>query len=198
MSAESTPLVMPAAENALESNDPFLTPEILNGTEGNEPDESGSGLEAAPAASAMETLSEFEQFIGALGLQHFTANEFLFMGGGHSSGGCEGRNGPPPRNLWNNIVPTAKLLDRLRARLGTPIRLTSIYRNQSYNTCIGGEPGSFHMKFNAADFQTSGNPRDWANVLLQMRNAGEFRGGIGLYSTFVHVDTRGTNATWGF
>lgn len=191
--SESTPLIMPGAEN-----DPLLTQEVLNGTEGNELDVFTPGTETVPAAAAPETLTEFEAFIGALGLQHFTANEFLFMGGSNASGGCAGRNGPPPRNLWDNIVPTAKLLDKLRARLGTPIRLTSIYRNQSYNSCIGGEPGSFHMKFNAADFQTSGNPRDWANVLLEMRAAGVFRGGVGLYNTFVHVDTRGNNATWGF
>jgi len=31
----------------------------------------------------------------------------------------------------------------------------------------------------------------------KMREEGLFRGGLGLYKTFIHLDTRGRNATWG-
>ena len=148
---------------------------------------------------SLEANSEFVEFMSALGLRFFSPSEFLVMGGGNQSGSCAGKNGTPPKALWPNIVATARLLDRLRAELGYSIRITSAYRNKPYNTCIGGEPGSFHMKFNATDFQADGgSPRAWANKLLELRQQGVFTGGVGLYPTFVHVDTRGYNATWGF
>jgi lysozyme len=55
------------------------------------------------------------------------------------------------------------------------------------------------VKFNAIDFIVRGSPvgpTEWANALRQMRSAGRFKGGIGTYPGFVHVDTRGSNADW--
>ena len=37
---------------------------------------------------------------------------------------------------------------------------------------------------------------DTEEALKLWRDQGRFQGGIGLYPTFVHVDTRGTNADW--
>ena len=37
---------------------------------------------------------------------------------------------------------------------------------------------------------------DVVDVLQQMRSSGLFSGGIGKYTSFVHVDTRGHNADW--
>ena len=33
-------------------------------------------------------------------------------------------------------------------------------------------------------------------LMEKIRSDGVFRGGIGTYNTFVHVDTRGENANW--
>lgn len=143
---------------------------------------------------------DFFEFIGRLNLVHFDAEEFLALGGQHFSGRCKGKNGFPPRSLWPNIVETAKVLDDLREKLGSPVRTNSVYRTPAYNDCLSGTAAnSFHMKFNAVDFQCEdGNPpTHWAKVLKGMRDAGRFKGGIGVYGTFVHVDTRGFNAHWG-
>lgn len=175
----------------------FATTEALNATDEQERDESIG--EADFAALPADIDPDFASFIATLGLQHFSASEFLVMGGSNSSGACAGRNHPPPRSLWANIASTARVLDRLRSELALPIRLTSVYRNQPYNTCIAGAGLSQHMRFNAADFTVSGaSPSQSAAKLLELRDAGFFHGGVGLYSTFVHVDTRGNNATWGF
>ena len=55
------------------------------------------------------------------------------------------------------------------------------------------------MAFRAIDFMVEGNsrPTDWARALRSMRDdEGLFKGGVGLYASFVHLDTRGTNADW--
>jgi uncharacterized protein YcbK (DUF882 family) len=52
------------------------------------------------------------------------------------------------------------------------------------------------MRNVALDLQFDSRPSKVAKVARALREEGRFRGGIGLYPDFVHVDTRGTNATW--
>ena len=55
------------------------------------------------------------------------------------------------------------------------------------------------MRFNAIDFAFEGNSRpvDWARTLRSMRDDERlFKGGVGLYASFVHVDTRGHDVDW--
>ena len=88
-------------------------------------------------------------------------------------------------------------LDKLRKKLGSPLLINSTYRNKAYNKCIGGAPKSVHMKFNAIDFKSNIiAPREVARILRLRRDKGHFKGGIGVYNTFVHIDTRGTNANF--
>ncbi|WP_406645648.1 caspase family protein [Aliisedimentitalea scapharcae] len=142
---------------------------------------------------------DFFDFIKALGLRHFSPGEFLILGGSHNgTGPCAGKNSYPPRSLWPNIANTAQVLDELRDRIGKPTVITNAYRAPAYNTCIGGATGSQHKQFNALDFKVPGvSTRDIAWALRQMRDdENRFKGGVGLYNSFVHVDTRGVNATW--
>ena len=176
----------------------------LTAAEGDEPDDApaaevaGAGTRSATAGWA--DLSAFRDFIAALGLKHFVAEEFLVMGGSHANpaSSCHGRNAPPPRALWPNIVATARALDSLRARLGKPITITNAYRAPAYNGCIGGAAGSQHLRFSALDFRVTGlSAAEAGQALRWMRDReGAFSGGIGIYNSFVHVDTRGIDATW--
>jgi lysozyme family protein len=147
-------------------------------------------VDPAPPADAA-----FEQFMAthAPGLVHFKPSEFLMLGG---SGDQD--NSMPPPELWPNVVDLAKVLDALREALGHPIVLNSVYRNETHNAAVGGVKGSQHRLFRAADLRVvgHGSPPEWAAVLKQMRAAKLFQGGIGVYRTFVHVDTRGWNADW--
>lgn len=159
-----------------------------------------SAASDAAALSDASYESDFADFISALGLRHFRSSEFLVMGGQNSSGPCRGLNHFPDRSLWPRITGTAKVLDELRERLGAAIGPTSVYRSDAYNACIpGAAGGSLHRQFNAVDFkcQDGNDSVHWAKELKRMRDAGFFRGGIGVYGTFVHVDTRGSNANFG-
>jgi hypothetical protein len=157
----------------------------------------GVGVGAAEAA----TPSSFEARIASFGLRYFKPYEFLVKGNQHSNPDSPGYglNADPPEDLWDNIKPTALVLDSLRHQLGRPIVFSSVYRTRAYNDAIGGAGQSAHVNFNAIDFSVRGSPvgpLEWAGLLREMRSAGLFKGGIGVYSSFVHVDTRGSNADW--
>jgi uncharacterized protein YcbK (DUF882 family) len=77
--------------------------------------------------------------------------------------------------------------------------LTSVYRSPAYNATLpGAATSSQHMQFRAADVKVPGfgNPQQWAAIFKRYRDEKMFEGGVGLYNTFVHVDTRGINKNW--
>ncbi|MER9758450.1 D-Ala-D-Ala carboxypeptidase family metallohydrolase [Mesorhizobium sp. M0138] len=127
----------------------------------------------------------------------FSPREFLYKGGNAS-----GHNTDPPKQYWKNILPTARVIAKFRQDLaaGLTVRFNSVYRSPKYNREVGGATNSFHMRFNAIDFRVEGpgrgTPSDWASKMRAMRSAGLFDGGIGLYGSFVHVDTRGRNVNF--
>lgn len=134
----------------------------------------------------------FQRLLDKWGVKHFTAKEFFYKGG---SDGKLHLNTDPPAELWPNMEQTAKMLDEARKRLGKAIRISSAYRSPAYNKRIGGVPNSTHVRFNATDLVTA-QPAKLYLVLMDMRREGLFKGGLGLYRSFVHMDTRGNNATW--
>ena len=160
----------------------------------------GAGFRDATAALNWPDYADFDAFIRSLNLANFGTDEFLVLGGAHKTPGgpCAGKNTYPPRNLWNNIIQTAWILDHLRDRLGKPLVITNAYRSPAYNACIDGATNSQHMKFAALDFKVPGmNAAEVAMALRWLRDKeGQFKGGIGRYNSFVHVDTRGVAATW--
>ena len=95
----------------------------------------------------------------------------------------------------HQVVLHSELLQRLqslRSALGRPVYITSGYRNREHNARVGGSPNSYHLRGMAADIRVPGvSPRDLAAAA---REAG-FRG-IGIYSSFVHVDIRINSAEW--
>lgn len=84
-------------------------------------------------------------------------------------------------------------LQTLRKRLGKPIIIGSGYRTPEYNRKVGGEDKtSQHLFGKAADIKVSGfTPKQ---VAAEAEKVGF--GGIGIYSTFVHLDTRSGKARW--
>lgn len=140
----------------------------------------------------MTPKEEFQSEINKLGIKYFNADEVFFKG---ASNEVNHLNTEPPKELWENIYPTLKIADQAREKFGKPLKIVSAYRAPAYNKAIGGEKKSYHMKFNALDLRTSA-PKALHKLLLQMRDKGLFKGGLGLYPTFVHVDTRGYNADW--
>lgn len=138
----------------------------------------------------------FAQWFAAQNFRHFRAAEFTAYFHVTRRGVT---NSEPPPQLWPNIVPTLRIVDGLRAALGVPVTILSSYRSPAYNAAIGdAAPKSQHLQFRALDIAVAGKtPRQVFDQLAAWRAAGRFTGGLGLYPSFVHIDTRWTNATWG-
>lgn len=107
-------------------------------------------------------------------------------------------NSLPPKSMWRSMAGTLQAVDRVCSILGQPVKtVTSAYRSPGYNRrCPGAASRSLHMQNFALDLQFRKSPRSVASAARYVRSKGFFSGGIGRYSSFVHIDTRGTNIDW--
>ena len=148
-----------------------------------------------PTGRPLELEESFRDFLLTLDLRHLSAEEIIDPHRGIMDGV---ENTLPPVKLWEKLSPTLKVADELRERLQTPLcRITSGYRSPSYNAKVpGAVKGSYHTRNQALDLVYFCSPKKAFDTALQLRREGFFRGGIGLYPTFIHLDTRGYAATW--
>lgn len=87
-----------------------------------------------------------------------------------------------------------KLLQNIREHFGKPVTINSAYRSKTYNKKIGGAKSSQHCLGTAADIKISGvTPLAAAQYIESIQPS---KGGIGLYKTFTHVDTRTKRSRW--
>lgn len=101
---------------------------------------------------------------------------------------------PVPKAAYPALEHLCKTyLEPLRAEFG-PVYITSGYRHAAYNRAIGGASMSVHIydypgrngQAVAADVTCQrGTPAQWAKFLDRLNP-----GGLGTYSSFVHVDNR--------
>ena len=107
-------------------------------------------------------------------------------------------NSLPPMSMWRAMGGSLKAADRLGATLGMPVKnVASAYRSPAYNRrCPGAKRNSWHLRNYALDLQFNTSPYKVARAARYLREKGHFKGGVGRYSTFTHIDTRGYNADW--
>lgn len=80
-------------------------------------------------------------------------------------------------------------LQKLRERLGKPLKINSAYRCPSHNKAVGGSTNSRHVVGDATDLVVSGiSPDQLADICEPLFN------GLGRYDTFTHVDSRSLGA----
>ena len=86
------------------------------------------------------------------------------------------------------------ILQKIRTHFGKAVIINSAYRTPSYNKNVGGATYSQHCYGMAADIRITGvTPKKVAEyVETLMPNTG----GIGIYSTFTHVDVREVKSRW--
>ena len=78
-------------------------------------------------------------------------------------------NAPPPEAL-HRLQGTAEMLERIRARLGVPVIVSSGYRGPALNRAVGGATTSDHMSGQAADIVAPafGTPYQIAKALAPL------------------------------
>lgn len=138
---------------------------------------------------------EYRAFIDSLELDYISADEVIQP---HRNIRNGIKNELPPKRYWGRIRETLKVADAVRKELGVPLQaINSAYRVQAYNKQCGGVSNSYHTRNLALDLVYACPPKQAARAAKKLREQGVFKGGIGVYSTFIHIDTRGKNANWG-
>lgn len=98
--------------------------------------------------------------------ENFTLREFI-----HShTGTVKGISNMPNETEFNNIMRTAKMLQKVRDSIGVPIRVSSGFRSHQLNTAVGGSRTSAHRFGLACDISADafGDSRDLANHIKSM------------------------------
>lgn len=88
-----------------------------------------------------------------------------------------------------------KLLENIReAAGGKAVTINSGYRSPEHNKAVGGVSKSQHVKGTAADIVVADtDPLTVGQIAEYFLNT---KGGIGVYKSFTHVDTRATRSRW--
>ena len=87
-----------------------------------------------------------------------------------------------------------KILQKVRNHFGKAVVINSAYRTEAHNKKVGGSANSQHKYGMAADIRINGvSPKTIATYLnTLMPNSG----GIGVYSSFVHIEVRAKKSRW--
>ena len=100
-------------------------------------------------------------------------------------------DGSDPIFIDSDLV---NILQKIRSHFGKSVTINSAYRTPGKNKAVGGQAYSQHLYGRAADIKVKGvTPKKvaaYAETLLKNK------GGIGIYSTFVHIDVRATKSRW--
>lgn len=144
----------------------------------------------------LENEDEYNAFIASLELKYISPWEVVRPHRNILNGV---KNELPPKKYWDRLSETLKVADAIREELGVPLKvINSAYRSPDYNTeCSGAVANSYHTKNLALDLVYACSTEEAAKAARKLRDEGLFKGGIGIYSTFIHIDTRGRNANWG-
>ena len=137
----------------------------------------------------------YARYIKSLRLRHIGTEEVLLA---HAKRKGSLWNTLPPRSMWKHMGRTLWVADEISHRLGGSIKdVTSAYRSPSYNArCPGAKPNSYHKANFALDMKYHASPSTVSRIAKSIREEGRFQGGVGRYSSFTHIDTRGYNASW--
>ena len=90
------------------------------------------------------------------------------------------------------------VLQKIRDHFGKPVKINSAYRTPTKNKAVGGAAYSQHLYGMAADIVVgSGTGVVAPNVVAAYAETLlPGKGGIGIYSTFTHIDVRKVKSRW--
>jgi hypothetical protein len=140
-------------------------------------------------------LPNYIDFVANLNLEQISVHQIVSA---HAKQRGAVWNSLPPSSMWRNIGNTLKVVDRIAREVDKPVKeIISAYRSPAYNSrCPGAKSTSWHQMNYAMDVTFPVAAPVMARTIRSYRNRGLFRGGVGAYPAFTHVDTRGTNVDW--
>ncbi len=107
-------------------------------------------------------------------------------------------NSIPPKQWWNRMSYVLRVVDRIALEMNVnEVEIISAYRNPGYNArCAGARTGSWHQANVAADVKFPVRASQVTRTARELRDLGLFKGGVGGYWNFTHIDARGENINW--
>ena len=107
-------------------------------------------------------------------------------------------NSLPPKAWWNRQGYNLRVIDRIAQMMNVDqVEVVSAYRNPAYNArCRGARSGSYHQANVATDVVFPVRASQVTAFARNVRDRGLFKGGVGGYGGFTHIDTRGQNVNW--
>ena len=147
------------------------------------------------ANQGTRSIQSYADYLAGLRLKYVTPMQVIES---HAKKKGSVWNALPPRSMWRNMGSSLKVTDKIAAQVGSPVReVTSAYRSPAYNRrCPGAKSQSWHMKNFALDLKFATSTSRVAAAARYLRSKGVFKGGVGRYSSFIHIDTRGHNVDW--
>lgn len=142
-----------------------------------------------------QELIDYTRYVINLKLQHITPEQVIEA---HAKSHGSTWNTLPPRAWWTRMGYTLRVVDRIALYLRAPVKeILSAYRCPAYNAhCPGAKSGSWHQANMAIDVVFAMPSSSVTAMCRNLRDRGLFKGGIGGYDMFTHVDTRGENINW--
>lgn len=113
---------------------------------------------------------------------------------------CKGSiwNTLPPKSWWTRMGYTLRVADRIALEMNiSQVEVISAYRCPAYNAhCEGAKARSWHQANVAVDVKFPVRASQVTATARNLRDRGLFKGGVGGYWDFTHIDTRGENINW--
>jgi hypothetical protein len=140
-------------------------------------------------------LPDYTRYLWSLRLKTITPKQVITA---HAK--CKGStwNSLPPKQWWTRMGFTLRVADRIAQEMNVDeIEIISAYRAPAYNArCAGARTGSWHQANVAVDVKFPMRASQVASTARNLRDRGLFKGGVGGYWNFTHIDTRGENQNW--
>ena len=104
----------------------------------------------------------------------------------------------PPKAWWTRMGYTLRVADRIALEMNVnQVEVVSAYRSPAYNAhCEGAKARSWHQANVAVDVKFAARASQVTATARNLRDRGLFKGGVGGYWDFTHIDTRGENMNW--
>ena len=154
-----------------------------------------SELPSEWASAQGSLLVDYNRYLSSLKLQRLTPQQVISA---HAKQKGTIWNRLPPKQWWTRMGYTLRVVDRIAVYMNMPVEeVVSAYRCPIYNAhCEGAKAGSWHQANVAVDVKFPVKASVVTATTRNLRDRGLFKGGVGGYGGFTHIDTRGTNMNW--
>ncbi len=140
-------------------------------------------------------LTEYTHYLWNLKLKNISPAQII-----EAHAKCKGSvwNTLPPKAWWPRMGYTLRVADRIAQEMNVnQVEIISAYRCPAYNAhCDGAKSGSWHQANVAVDVKFPIRASVVTATSRNLRDLGLFKGGVGGYWDFTHIDTRGENINW--